>query len=492
MNTFISAKKWASLAFICLLLAGCDKGFDELNISPTGSISTTPDGLFTVATQRGSLTWFMFDRAQRLTCNLYAQFNAIDRGIATDYYDPSPGIFNDIWDRLYGDQDFEFAPMYHCREAARVSALQGNPHKEGIARIWNVFLFQRMTDMYGDIPYSEAFTGTMPKFDRQEDIYRHFLDEVVAAKDLMATPGNFPSYEEADLIYQGDLAKWEKFANSLLLRLALRVSKVDPALSQQFADATQGGPFMESNDDSNAMRWDANVSNIYFRNPILVTEVFGNTRMSHTMVQQLKNTEDPRLSQYVKPAVTDGEYRGLVNGRDALDEVSKDDAFFDQYSRLGEVFVRDDGFTYNLHYPESCFLRAEAALRGLLAGDAESLYYEGIRAALNLYAPVDPAAVEAYLARPEVAYDESKALELIHTQKWISLCMNGIEAWIEIRRTGFPKLNPIEFQGSVNNGQYPRRLLYSDTERTLNSANLNEAVSRLGGDLQTSRMWWDG
>ncbi len=479
------------LSLAMLAGSGCEKGFDDLNVSPTGSITTAPDGLFTVATQRGSLTWFMWDRAQRLTCNLYAQFNAIDRGIVTDYYDPYPGVFNDIWDRSYGDQDAEFAPMFHCRQAAGISAQQGNPHKEGIARIWNVFLFQRMTDMFGDIPYQAAFTGTQPAFDRQEDIYRDFLSEIRQAKALLAQPGNYPSFGAADLIYQGARDKWEKFANTLLVRMALRVHKVDPVLSREFIAAMEDGPVMDSNDDSNAMKWDAIVANIYFRNPILVTEVFANTRISHTMVTRLSATNDPRLSRYAKPALTDGVYRGLVNGRNALDEASKDDAFFDQYSRLGDAFLQADGYTYNLHYPEACFLMAEAVWKDLLPGDAADWYEKGIQAAMQLYGITDQAVIDAYRQQPDIVFDPARAMELIHTQKWISLCMNGIEAWIEIRRTGYPQLDPIEFPGTVNNGQYPRRLIYSDTERALNAAQVQVAIDRMGGDTQLQRVWWD-
>ncbi|MEY3053091.1 MAG: hypothetical protein RLY31_2876 [Bacteroidota bacterium] len=479
------------LSFILLAANGCEKGFDELNVSPTGSITTSPDGLFTVATQRGSLTWFMWDRAQRLTCNLYAQYNSIDRGIVTDYYDPYPGVFNDIWDRSYGDQDAEFAPMFHCRKAAEIAALQGNPHKEGMARIWNVFLFQRMTDMFGDIPYKDAFTGTQPAFDRQEDIYRDFLSEIKTGKALLSQPGNYPSFGTADLIYQGARDKWEKFANTLLLRMALRVHKVDPVLSMEFIDAMESGAVLSSNDDNNAMKWDAIVANIYFRNPILVTEVFANTRISHTMVERLSSTNDPRLSLYAKPALTDGAYRGLVNGRDALDEASKDDSFFDQYSRLGDAFLKPDGYTYNLHYPEACFLMSEAVLKNLLPGDAAEWYGKGIEAAMQLYGITDQAVIDAYRIQEGIAFDPDRAMEQIHTQKWISLCMNGIEAWIEIRRTGLPVPDPIAFPGSVNNGQYPRRLIYSDTERALNAAQVQVAIDRMGGDTQLQRVWWD-
>lgn len=470
---------------------GCTNEFERIDFPTTSSISTEPDGLFTVATQRGSQTWLMFDRAQRLLANFYVQYNALNGGYPSDYYEPTSGIFTEIWDRSYGDQSFEFAPLFYITKTIEICQDRQNPHKEGIARIWRVFLFQRITDMYGDIPYSEAFKKYQPKFDTQESIYADFISEIKVGKDLMASPGDFPSFGAADLIYQGNRDKWLKFANSLLLRIALRIVNVAPEKSAEILNEIKDGPFMQSNDDSNKMLWDGSVSNIYFRNPILVTEVFNTTKMSSTMIDYLKTNNDPRLSQYAKPAVSDGQYRGLNNGLDPEAESVNDDNYYDQFSRVGQVFLEENGVTYNMHYPEVCFLKAEAAWRGLLPGNPAEFYYEGIRAALNLYVGVTENSYQAYINQQNIQFSQANALELIITQKWVSLCMNGLEAWAEKRRTGFPTLKPISFQGPVNNGSYPRRLIYSESERRLNRTQLELAVTRMGGDTQTVRIWWD-
>ena len=344
----------------------CTKDFDDINSPKTGAVTTEPDGLFTVAVQRGSMTWYMYDRLQRYTANQYMQYNTLTGSGSLDHYEPSYGIFSDIWDRSYGDQSWELAPLFYISHTIDVCIERQNPIKEGIARIWKSYLFQRMTDLYGDIPYSEAFVKPLPKFDTQESIYIDLIEQINIGKNLLLSDGNYESYGSADLIYNGSIEKWEKFANVLLLRIALRISSVAPTLSKEVIDSVKNGPFFNSNDDNNKMQWDETSSNIYFRNPILVTEVFNNTRVSERMINFLKNHSDPRLIHYAKPAELDGEYRGLKNGMDPNNQTVYDLDYYDKYSRLGEVFVKDDGVTYNLHFAESCFLRAEAAYLSLI------------------------------------------------------------------------------------------------------------------------------
>jgi hypothetical protein len=479
------------IAVFSLVLMNCEKDFDEINTPRTGAVTTEPDGLFTVATQRGSMTWYMYDRLQRYIGNQYMQYNTITGSGGLDHYEPNYGMFSDIWDRMYGDQSWEIAPLFYVTHTIDICIERQNPHKEGIARIWRAYLFQRMTDLYGDIPYSEAFRSPLPKFDSQESIYLDLIDQLNLGKSLLKEPGNYASYGNADLIYNGDLTKWEKFANTLLLRIALRIENVAPQVTQNVMNDLADAVFMESNTDSNKMQWDATSSNIYFRNPILVTEVFNNTRMSAHLVDFLKETQDPRLSVYAKPAKTDNEYRGLENGLDPNEQTVFDLEYFDQYSRVGEAFLKEDGATYNLHFAESCFLRAEAAHKGYLNEDAAQLYNLGIRAAMEMYDISDDSIINNYLTQPEIQFNTTNGLEQIITQKWISLCMNGIEAWFEKRRTGFPELSPLQFKGSINNGVFPRRLTYSDAERRLNPENVLNAVEKMGGDTQEIRVWWD-
>lgn len=474
-----------------LLLLNCEKDFDEINAPRTGAVTTEPDGLFTVATQRGSMTWYMYDRLQRYIGNQYMQYNTITGSGGLDHYEPNYGMFSDIWDRMYGDQSWEIAPLFYVTHAIDICVERGNPHKEGIARIWRAYLFQRMTDLYGDIPYSQAFRSPLPEFDTQEFIYSDLIEQVELGKSLINTPGNYASYGNADLIYNGDLSKWEKFANTLLLRIALRVENVAPQITQTVMTSLSDAVFMESNADSNKMLWDATSSNIYFRNPILVTEVFNNTRMSTHLIDYLKENNDPRLTVYAKPAKTDNEYRGLDNGLDPNEQTVFDQEYYDQFSRVGEAFLKEDGATYNLHYAESCFLRAEAALKGYLSGDPASLYQEGIRAAMEMYDISDPTIITQYLNQTEIVFQPERGMEQIITQKWVSLCMNGIEAWFEKRRTGLPELSPLQFKGSINNGIFPRRLTYSDAERRLNPDNVLKAITRMGGDSQDIGVWWD-
>ena len=487
-----SSVKYILLSALIITCFSCTKDFDDINSPKTGAITTEPDGLFTVAVQRGSMTWYMYDRLQRYTANQYMQYNTLTGSGSLDHYEPSYGIFSDIWDRSYGDQSWELAPLFYISHTIDVCIERQNPIKEGIARIWKSYLFQRMTDLYGDIPYSEAFVKPLPKFDTQESIYIDLIEQINIGKNLLLSDGNYESYGSADLIYNGSIEKWEKFANVLLLRIALRINNVAPALSQEVIDIVKNGPFFSSNDDNNKMQWDETSSNIYFRNPILVTEVFNNTRVSERMINFLKDHSDPRLFHYAKPAELDGEYRGLKNGMDPNNQTVYDLNYYDRFSRLGEVFVKDDGVTYNIHFAESSFLRAEAAYRGLTDENAEELYNLGIRAAMEMYEVSDDSnQIEDYINQAKIKYNSTNGLEQIITQKWVALCMNGVEAWFEKRRTGYPIFEQLEYSGPINNGQFPRRLTYSASERRLNPQNLQEAIDRIGEDEQTTRVWWD-
>ena len=130
-------------------------------------------------------------------------------------------------------------------------------------------------------------------------------------------------------------------------------------------------------------------------------------------------------------------------------------------------------------------------MRGYYPGSPADYYNQGIKASLEMYGIMDESVFQSFISQSQIQYDQTRALEQIITQKWVSLCMNGIEAWFEKRRTGFPVLAPLEFSGTINQGYFPRRLTYSEAERRLNGANLEKAVTRMGGDTQLTKVWWD-
>jgi hypothetical protein len=230
------------------------------------------------------------------------------------------------------------------------------------------------------------------------------------------------------------------------------------------------------------------------RNPLHVINLFEDDRVSATMVDRLRALEDPRLGIFADSVLARNQpfpYRGLQNGLGSaeLGRIRRQ-----EFSKLGWRLRRESAPVPVMLYAESAFLRAEAALRGWGPGTAQEWYEEGIRASMQHFGVTDAAAIDAYLARPGVAFAEADTdearLERIITQKWIALFTDGFEAWAEYRRTGYPRLQPIPTPGETD-GAVPSRVLYVQEEYNTNRANVEAAAARIGGDRMTTRVWWD-
>jgi hypothetical protein len=301
-------------------------------------------------------------------------------------------------------------------------------------------------------------------------------------------------------LYGNDFGKWKKFANSLRMRLAMRLSEVDPSTAKaQFTAAYTAGGFT-SNDD-NAMLLYPGGS---YRNPLYENALCGaGSRDDHgisaTMVDTLKSLNDPRLTFYAEPAPVDGEYRGLPNGLHYVKDFNGN-AAISQFSRIGNFWRCDGAATPSaiMTYSEVLFLEAEAVNRGWIAGDAAALYTAAIRAAMTQWNPYSPANapktadINTYLAQPRVAYQGGAAgFDQIQLQKWIALYMQGDEAWANWRRTGIPDLKPGPYENQ-RLGRIPARVPYPANEQSLNNDNLQAAVTAQGGGLSlVTPMWWE-
>jgi len=364
----------------------------------------------------------------------------------------------------------------------------GEPNFEAVGRIWKAWTYHIVTDSWGDVPYLEALDelATTPTYDPQADIYADLLAELTAASAQL-TPGG-SGFGAGDLIYGNDFAAWARFANSLRMRLAMRMSEVDPTTAQsQFVAAYNAGGFA-SNGDNALLRYPgAPYENPMFEN-YLGRDDHG---VSATMIDTLLSLNDPRLSLYAEPATEDGVYRGHQNGRDDL-PVGQSLAWF---SRIGN-FWRADGAatpTVIMSYSEVLFLQAEAAQRGWIAADPATLYADAIQASMNQYdaqgvGPTD-AEIATYLTEPAVVFNPGTGLQQIYLQKWISLWMNGSEVWADWRRTDMPAL---AMGPDLQLSRIPVRFSYPDSEQSLNHSNLNAAISRQGGGLDlVTTVWWD-
>jgi frataxin-like iron-binding protein CyaY len=377
----------------------------------------------------------------------------------------------------------------------------GDAH--AMALILRSYMFLRLTDSYGDVPYFEAGyedeNGIIetPAYDKQRDIYVDIFANLTKAIELIADHGSI-NFGPADFIYGGDLQAWKKFANSLRLRMALRINSVEESLSNQWFAEVAKYPVIDSDNESASY---ARFDQSGYRNPYYDQLVSG-TRVhsSAVVVDQLQDTNDPRLPLYAKPINNDPSgttYVGLPNGQSGAG------ILFDDYSFIGPIVYQADRPTPIFLYSEICFIRAERYLLGI-GGEtidltkANTWYQNGIRSAME-FMEVDELDVVAFLATGEATLsgDEENMKRLIGTQKWLSFYSNGGEAHAEIKRSGYPVIpvrtiddGPLISMGETN-GYMPRRVKYPDSEMLLNGDNYQKAFEATDGNSFLHRMWWD-
>ncbi|TMI63670.1 MAG: SusD/RagB family nutrient-binding outer membrane lipoprotein [Bacteroidetes bacterium] len=381
-----------------------------------------------------------------------------------------------------------------------------------IGRILRVYLLHSVTDSYGDIPYFEAIKGysagiTTPKYDPQQAIYGDMFKELTEAAAALTASKTTPG--TADIVYNGDIVKWKKFANSLMLRLALRIVKADPVNSKKYIEQAIAGGLMTSTADNFVVNYTTQVAGTGTTSngtahTWISSSYITTYRLAQPFVDSLKLKNDPRTPIYCMreklplTSYQEGSHDPAVQrGRDQfVQSVQRDSASVANirtFGRYAAPFI-------HLSYPQVQFQLAEAVVRNIIPGDAKTYYENGVKAAMSELSILgtdgwNPGAItvaqqNAYLtANP---YDPANALRQINTQYWIETFPNYYEAWANMRRTGFPdtysQLN-LSLSGNLG-AQLPRRLFYPRAEYAAN-ANINEAVSRQGPDLTSTRVWWD-
>lgn len=484
-NIFIATGILISLFF------SCTGNFEEIDLPKTTSDNIDAKYLFTRALVTGSgLSVGVWQLVHQTSGSGYAQYWAnINSNFTYDNYEPGPG--NTVWDWYYSRT--YFAPLNLNHNVIKLATAEGNPIKVACARIWNVYMYQLLTDMYGDIPYFSDFESLKPVFDKQSEIYPDLLNELsqsIAQIKENRTKG-FPGNGTADVLYNGDLDKWIAFANTLGMRIALRASNVaESEITQPFFAQLNLSETMLSNADMAKIIPDPNGPTYHVKNPLGYVYGWHEVRISETLMNYLDGYSDPRITRYAEPN-TNGLFVGLRNGQPTDSLSQKYNSYYKpNFCNIGSFFTNPNALHYLLTYSEACFLKAEAAFKGYIAGNAQDFYEEGIRASMAQLGVVDVDSVNNYLAG-SAAFNPTIGLEQIYTQRWIALYPNGHEAWSLVRQTGVPQmLQPVyTFPG---NDQMPRRVPYPLDERRYNMDNYDKAVANMGGDSQYTRVWWDG
>lgn len=423
--------------------------------------------------------------------------------------------FTGTWgNSMYSQNYTQIMPAWAtvCANAEK----SNTPQVAALATVVKVYAMHRVTDQYGPIPYVNYVAGSINNtFDSQEDVYTKMFAELDDAIDVLTPYASTGSQilPKFDYIYGGDAAKWTKFANTLRLRLALRVVYANPTLAQTEGEKSLAHSigFLEEANDRAAITNDK----VTLMNPLYEQAYNWNEeRMSASMDSYMNGYKDPRLSKYFTTA-SDGKYHGMRlginlgggNGAYTGGAVSN----FNLTSTSPIIYMSS---------AESFFLRAEAALRGWSAGGkAKDFYEKGIKASMAEWgvnsgvssyisstnqpiAFVDNAGKGGDAAQPSkitVAYKESDDfetnLERIITQKWLANFLISPEGWAEFRRTGYPKLFPTtrnSNSGTIDTQKQIRRMPYPQTLYNNNREAVEEAVRLLGGgDNGGTKLWWD-
>ena len=496
----------AAVAALTLGAGACDDGLADINENPNAPTNVPAQYILPAALQ-GTVEqiyggWFNLEFA-----GLFAQHWAKIQYNEEDQFQLRPAVIDGFWINFYTGGAANGVPVGGLSDWKLViekGMETGAVNHEATGRVMKAFTGQVMTDVWGDIPWSEALRGgdagdpiLTPAYDTQEEIYDALVAELDAALALFDPAER--TWGPEDLIYGGDIAAWSRFANSLKLRMAMRISDVDATTAQQWVSevlASSAGLITENSQNARLAFLEAAPN----QNPLYENWFGGRDdhAVSETLVDLMLALNDPRLPVYATPAQSDGEYRGAPNGVLAADIPA-----LPTISRIGEHWRSDDNTAaaatpaYLLTAAEVHFLLAEAALNGWTTPMTAQQHYEaGVTASLQMWNGANGTAITAadiatYLAEPGVAWGTGDSdLEQVIEQKWLALYTNGPEAYAEYRRTGYP--DEITIHNGHTLAYVPGRIPYPDREQSLNRDMWQAALTAQGIDgTYTGRVWWD-
>lgn len=488
-------------------MVGCTENFDELEKDPV-ALSANPAGQLRFTQLCMSGDGYYQWRANLIYSGGFVQHYAGALNV-TEFgskFKKNDDYATALWRNGYSNEMKSIVDV--------LEKTNGDPaavNMNAVAKIMKVMVAQRLTDIYGDVPYSEAGLGfskgiVTPKYDKQQDIYNAFFKELGEAfTQLNANGGDV----KGDLFYNGDITKWKKLANTMRLRLAMRISEVSPVEAEKQAKAAFQNGVFESNADNCVMHhldfpFNDTPGALDFRGNGLSYAFIGNENGDHfssLMIDFLRTNGDPRLpmlatpktgsANWGPPAPGEELYVGNIPGVFQCEMPGGSNAIsgIQPYLKL-----KTTPFLH-VSYSESQLLLAEAAFRGWITGAAADYYKKGVEGGikqLEVYgAPAaSQAAINTYLSAKPLAAGTEK--EQIATQLWVTYLFNSIEAYSNWRRTGYPHLLAITNPDSETQGVTPTRLYYPNDEMQKNSKNYLEALSRMGGTNDwLNKVWWD-
>ncbi|WP_057940012.1 SusD/RagB family nutrient-binding outer membrane lipoprotein [Algoriphagus resistens] len=529
-------KKYISIFLTGVLLAvsSCDGDFDDINTDPNRANGDVFDPnliLPTVSYNYGNMMTGYTGAI--LFQSMWVQVMASTSTGGANYYSNADkyvasGSTNSYIQSVWNDGYSAASRVFQMQALAEE---KGYANLIAVGEIWKVLTLSFVSDVYGDLPYSEALRAeegiTQPKYDSQAEAYMAMLSGLEGALSSINESGD---QIKNDVLYGGDLTKWKKLGYSIMLRMAMRLVEVDPATAQTYVQkAIAGGVFTSTADEAVLASDQTNGYSNSSANALNVTDDVYEVRWSNKLIDFLKADNDPRLSVIAEIplaglAANKGTAAGnsdpsvqigMPNGYDlkgGATDITKapnypgatgtgdDVAPIGKYSRPTAIYRDRDAPVFILTYAEIQFLLADAATRGYSVPGSASAYYaaglEGALVSIGKFggATISPAAAAAYAsANPLDTSNSSAALEMINTQIWATtgVFANFVESWNNWKRSGYPELNAINYTGNFSSGQIPRRQLYPTSESATNPQGLADAIANMGGDTWINNVWWD-
>jgi len=518
------------------LLGSCTKHFDAINTDPTQAnasqfdpnllLSTAEINYFTTIQGYGGNILLPSMWIQGLASAAYPSYYSNgDKYVASgnlNTYDAS------LWNNGYTSA----SKCFEIQNLVKGDASQSN--LSGVALILELLNMQVITDTYGDVPFSQALQAksgvNLPVYDAQQAVYTSMLSKLDSVLGTLDASKAGPTRDA--FTYKGDVGKWKKFGYSIMLRMAMRLTKADAATAQKYAEKAYAGGTFASNDDNAVMNLDAtdgysNGNSSAYQVP----EDFSEVKWGKVLIDYLKTTADPRLSviaEVPQPGVKNAaneslagdntpiKQQGMPNGYDIngkATDISNAPGYpgptgtgtdvnpTGGYSRPSiALYLSLNTPGIAMCYAQTELLLAEAALNGWNTGNAATHYQNAVSAALQTYGTlgaggaIDAGTANTYAATHPLVGTGASALAQVQMQYWLLECtvFDFYEAWSNWRRTNVPALTPVNYTGNFSNGTIPRRQIYPTTESATNPANYSKAASALsGGDQWTSKVWWD-
>jgi hypothetical protein len=511
---------WGTVAALALAASSCTGDFEYFNTDPNAAQQVDPTTLITSmeldamypTTGETTVPVNRYQTGWNLLADHFAGYMACanhwEGGINPLVYNLTNSWRNTVFEVAFT----QVMPAWLQLKAAFDQGLVSGEIM-AVGDILKVVTLHRASDMYGPLPVLRFGESRNP-YDAQDVLYDHFfatLDNSISTlEEFLATTPDSKSLVKVDAVYGGDFSKWLKFANSLKLRLAMRIRYVDPTRAAQYAqEAIDGGVITATSDNA----YLASYRQISVNNPLeMMWGSYNDARMSASMDSFLNGYEDPRRAAMFQPSPLDGQFHGVRNGLGSTEQKF--------YTNMSAPNIYGETPMRWLLASEVAFLKAEYYLTKGQSADAKSLYEEGIRLSFveNGLSASEAAAYAASDKRPGRFNDSSEnptkystnalssvtvkwaddgnELERIITQKWIALFPNGMEAWAEFRRTGFPRIFPIlenSNDPSINKNTQIRRVIFPKSEYSNNAGAVNAAARLLKGGADTggARLWWD-